>query len=336
MIGDEDITGSCQVQTAINGGQDCFAKPGDAVVTQSDGTKLHVVVVKSLRVEAAAHIAVTGGDLPLAIVSLGDMTILGSIDGHAAGSTANAGGFSATQANQKGVGPGGGPGATGISGTPGAAAGGGSYCAVGGQGAVETTATGTAGPATPSYGTPQIVPLVGGSTGGAGDIGAGAGGGALQFVSGGKFTLGAGVYINVGGGGGDSGGANGQEAGGGGSGGSILIEAKTVQILGTLAANGGGGGGGGIGSNNGHDGTPDSTAAAGGPGAGMGGAGGAGASIINGANGATNATGGSAAAGGGGAGRIRINSVSGVADLTSATISPAVSTSCVTQGKVAP
>jgi hypothetical protein len=159
---------------------------------------------------------------------------------------------------------------------------------------VETTATGSAGAATPSYGTPPIVPLIGGSTGGAGDIGAGAGGGALQLVSGGKFTLGAGAYINV-----------------------------------------GGGGGGGIGSNNGHDGTPDSMAAAGGPGAGMGGTGGAAASI-NGASGATNATGGSAAAGGGGAGRIRINSVSGVVDLTLATISPAVTTSCVTQGKVAP
>jgi hypothetical protein len=43
-----------------------------------------------------------------------------------------------------------------------------------------------------------------------------------------------------------------------------------------------------------------------------------------------------AGGGGGGAGRIRINSKSGAADLTGATLSPDATTSCVTQGAVAP
>jgi hypothetical protein len=43
-----------------------------------------------------------------------------------------------------------------------------------------------------------------------------------------------------------------------------------------------------------------------------------------------------AGGGGGGAGRIRINTQSGSATLTGATLSPDSTTSCVTQGKVAP
>jgi hypothetical protein len=331
-ITDEDVSGNCQIRTGEGAATDCFNRPGDGVVIQSDGSKIHVIVLKSLRVEPQAHISLSAiqGNLPLAIVTLGDFTMLGTIDAHGFGTSPSGGGFTA-QGNMKGSGPGGGAGATGMSLVPGAAAGGGSYCGQGGQGAVEMGAAGPAGAKSPTYGTPEIVPLVGGSSGGGGDLGGGAGGSGLQLVAGGTFTMGAGSYVNVGGGAGPQGGTTGQEAGGGGSGGSLLIEATTVKIAGTLAANGGGGGGGGGSQSDGHDATADATPAAGGPGMSAGGAGAAG-STLDGASATTSSAGGSAGAGGGGAGRLRINSKTGQADLTGATLSPAATTSCVTQG----
>src|SRR5258708_6707530 len=127
-IDDEDVSTNCEIRTGVGDAQSCFTNVGDGIVMQSDGSKLHVIVVKSLRVEPTAHVSVTSGGLPLAIVSIGDMTLLGPIDAHAVNGTANAGGFSSTQSNAKGAGPGGGPGATGQALTPGASAGGGSYC----------------------------------------------------------------------------------------------------------------------------------------------------------------------------------------------------------------
>ena len=330
---DQPIADACDLSTEPTPGATCLTNAVEAIVTQPDGSKVHMFVVKSLKVEPTGHLTVDRPGLPLVIVSLGDMTILGSIDVHAIGDRGVGGGATATQNGQKGVGPGGGPPATGM-GAKGAGAGGGSYCGKGGRGAVEAMATTQAGEPTASYGTPEISPLVGGSTGGSGSFGAGAGGGAVQLVAGGQFSLGAGVYINVGGGGGQPAVSSnvGDNSSGGGSGGSILIEAKGVQISGILAANGGGGGGV---SASGMNGTPDAKAAPGGAatGVGAGGAGGAGASI----DGATPASvdPGPVGGGGGGVGRIRINSTSGAAVIAaSAVLSPPVATACVTQGKV--
>ena len=337
MAGDSDIATPCDLSTepGPTPGATCLTNAVEAIVTQSDGSKVHMFVVKSLKVEPTGHLTVDRPGLPLVIVSLGDMTILGSIDVHAEGDRGVGGGATATQNGQKGVGPGGGPPATGVgAATKGAGAGGGSYCGKGGRGAVEAMAPTQAGEPTASYGTPEIVPLVGGSTGGSGSFGAGAGGGAVQLVAGGQFSLGAGVYINVGGGGGQPAVSSnfGDNSSGGGSGGSILIEAKGVQISGILAANGGGGGGV---SATGTNGTPDAKPAPGGAktGDGAGGAGGAGASI----DGATPASvdPGPVGGGGGGVGRIRINSASGAAVIAaSAVLSPPVATACLTQGKV--
>jgi hypothetical protein len=327
---DEDITGPCELRTVADGSENCFMRAANGTVTQSDGSTLHVIVVKSLRVEPAGRIRLStiGGALPMAIVSLGDFTLLGTIEGAASGLNAGPGGFSA------GGGPGGGAAATGVTLTPGASAGGASYCGLGGQGVLEMGATGAAGAKTAAYGTPALVPLVGGSAGGLGDIASGGGGGAVQLVSGGTFTLGTGASVNVGGGGGPSGGTTGQEAGGGGSGGAILIEAKTITIAGTLAANGGGGGGGGgIGAGDGASGAAGATPAAGGTGSAVGGLGGAG-TTVDGTTPAAPTTGGGAPAGGGGVGRIRLNSRSGQATLTGATLSPAATTPCVTQGMI--
>ena len=339
-IADEDVSRQCTIQTGTGGYQDCFSYGVSAVVSQSDGSKVEVIVVKSLTLEPAGRINVTGG-LPLALVSLGDMTLLGPIDANAARGAANAGGFSAQAGGQiKGAGPGGGPASTGTTFNASAAAGGGSYCGRGGQGGVESTATGQAAAPTASYGTTAIVPLLGGSSGGNGGLGSGAGGGALQLVARGTLSLGAAGHINVGGGGGTFGGPGIiEEASGGGSGGSLLIEAPIVKIAGALAANGGGGGSGYSGTAYGQDATPDAIAAGGGAGGSTGGAGAASASI-DGANGLTGAVtsdalGSGGEGGGGGAGRIRINTMTGSADLPGATISPDMSTSCATQGKVA-
>jgi hypothetical protein len=339
MAGDSDIATLCELSTEPEPtpGATCLTNAVEAIVTQSDGSKVHLYVVKSLKVEPGGRLTVNrpAGGLPLVIVSLGDMTILGSIDVHAEGDQAFGGGFQSTQNGQKGAGPGGGPAASGVGGTTkGAGAGGGSYCGKGGPGAVEAMSTTQAGAATASYGTPEIIPLVGGSSGGAGSFGAGAGGGAVQLVAGGQFSLGAGTYINVGGGGGAPAVSSnfGDNSSGGGSGGSILIEAKGVHIDGILAANGGGGGGV---SAAGTNGTPDANPAPGGAkaGEGAGGAGGAATSL----NGATPASvdPGPVGGGGGGVGRIRINSVIGSAVIAaSAVLSPPAATACVTQGKV--
>jgi hypothetical protein len=339
-VADEDVTGECSfsTDTTVPASSSCFQNAAEAVVAQSDGTKVHVFVVKSLRVEATAHVTVDApaGGLPLVIIALGNIAIFGAIDVGATGDTAYGGGFQSTAISQKGAGPGGGPPATGVGGTTqGAGAGGGSYCGLGGQGALEAMATGAAGASAPAYGTAALSPLVGGSSGGAGTFGAGAGGGAVQLVAGGNFTMAAGSYINVGGGGGKPAVSSnfGDNSGGGGSGGAILIEATAVQIAGTLAANGGGGGGV---SSDGFDGTPDAVAAAGGTpaGAAAGGAGGAG-TLIDGASPVAMAQG-PEGGGGGGVGRIRINTMGGAAVLAAARLSPAATTSCVTQGTLHP
>ena len=337
---DEDLATDCDLETGTGptAGGTCLKNPVETIVTQSDGSKIHLLIVKSLKIEPTAHLSVNrpAGGLPLAIVALGDMTVLGTIDVRALGDKSYGGGFQSTQNSQKGAGPGGGPAATGAAGTTmGAGAGGGSYCGKGGQGALEANATAAAGAATPPYGTAEIIPLVGGSSGGSGSFGAGAGGGAVQLVAFGQFSLGANGYVNVGGGGGQPAVSSnaGDNSGGGGSGGSILIEATTMQIAGILAANGGGGGGV---SANGHDATPDATAAAGGamPSVGAGGMGAAAANIDGSTPASVNP--GPVGGGGGAAGRIRLNTMTGAAVLTGSKLSPAQTTSCVTQGKVHP
>jgi hypothetical protein len=330
-LGDEDVASDCTIKTGDGDAEDCFQSAAEATVVQSDMSQVHLLVVKSLKIEPTAHLTVTGGS-PLVVVSLGDLSVLGAILANAQGDSGGAGGFSGMH-DVSGAGPGGGAVAVGMTGTPGAGAGGASYCGQGGQGSVEMGASATPGAKAAVYGSPQIVPLVGGSAGGGGDVGGAGGGGAVQLVAGGALTLGAGGSVDVSGGGGVFGGTTGQEAGGGGSGGSILLEATSVTVAGVLVANGGGGGGGGAGAARGEDGTANASPAAGGAGAEGGGQGAAGALIDGQSAPVTTATG-SAGGGGGAAGRIRINSKSGVAAIAAGTLSPSTATSCVSQGTV--
>lgn len=169
-----------------------------------------------------------------------------------------------------------------------------------------------------------IALLLGGSGGGGGDdhsnAGRGGGGGAaIHLLANGPIVMTAGG-VNAGGCGGRAGTNTNDGGGGGGAGGAILIEAPTVSLTGTLAANGGGGGGGNTGANTiGDPGQLSRAQAMGGP-AGAGSAGGLGAagSITKGGDG-TSANGGGA---GGGIGRIRINTRGGAATITNAVLSP--------------
>lgn len=322
-IADEDTKSSCQIRIGIS---DCFDHAAFNTVMQSDGSSLTVIVVKSWKVEPSAHVALSGigGNTPIAIVALGDMSILGTIDGHGFDIHASLGGFESIAA-QDGSGAGGGP-----KGTSAFGAGGASACGLGGAGSVVLMSGGTPSAATPAAGTPELVPLHGGASGGGGTSSQGGGGGAgLQLVAGGAFKLAAGAYVNLGGGGGGVG----FTAGGGGAGGALLVEASTISVAGIIALNGGGGGGAGAGFDNGQNGNPNANAAAGGTGKAAGGAGSAGATI-NGSAAPAPLDMGIAGGGGGGAGRLRLNSRTGQADLTGAALSPAMTTPCVTQGTV--
>jgi len=310
--GPPDVT----VATSCSGAQSNCPLPAPVAIQQNDGTPANLYVLRSLSISTAANMAFTDPN-PVILAVLGDVNIYGSIFVAGNAQYAVAGGF------PPGInlGPGGGQIGTGqylYSGGGGA-----SYCGIGGAGIPSMGMYAAPGGAT--YGNATITPLLGGSAGGGenGNFGGGAGGGAIQIVSSTRITLGGEGLINAGGGGG----VDGNQAGGG-SGGAILLEAPVVTIGGTLAANGGGGG------PNGQNATTTNTAATGGVDSLAelcGGTGSAGTTTGGGA-GVTN-TDKSIGGGGAGAGRIRINSSSGSATV-SGTITPALSTSCATQGNL--
>lgn len=285
--------------------------PGDTyrkLDTFMGGQKYWVFVARNIRVAADRTLAV-GGDRPVILVALETIDLAGGItvkEGEVGGVKPKADG-------KDGDGPGAGKGSSNSSNGSG---GGGAFCGRGGNGG----ATGADGGA--SYGTTELVPLVGGSSGGG--LFAADGGGAIQLVAGREIIVRAAGFIDARGGGAVT---------GGGSGGAILLEAPAVRVEGSLTANGGGGGAPG-----GQSGTPGermATRALGGRNAENvnGGDGGAG-SDVDGTNGVTNPSftdGAFASSGGGGAGRIRVNTRSGAAVITGL-VSPALGTPCATQG----
>lgn len=349
LLSDAQITGDCDVDTD-NASALAFGC-GNAVPvvwneTQSDGSVLTVFAFQSLSIAQTAHVRVTGSHGAV-FLAFGDMNIEGALLANARGDKPGPGGFSADTLFSKGGGPGAGPAGVDNGGGPapgtgyvaGIAAGGASFCGVGGTGSQEGDTAGALtvmpGAAAPAYGTPMLVPLVAGSSGGVGGLGpGGSGGGAIELVAGGTLTLGALAVVNASGGGGNHSGATNdhEEASGAGSGGAILVEATAAIIQGTLAANGGGGGGKDA---DGQDGSADANAALGGTdnAAAEGGSGSSASNVAGGAG--TKAADSSAGGGGGGAGRIRINTASGAANV-SGVVSPALTTSCASQGTIAP
>ncbi len=299
-------------------------------IPQTNGPNLGVFAVKSLTIPPGVTARAEGADA-LVIVALGDIVIEGTLRGNSASSTIYAKGPGAYQQpdhdNQPGSGPGGGGAGSLLT-----SAGGAGYCGVGGNGA---SLSGSASKGGASWGTAALVPLVAGSSGGEGGVGRGGnGGGAIQLSACGALQVSG--LINVGGEGGsgsgvyDSSNQVSQQASGGGSGGSLLLQGMSVNVTGTLAANGGGGGG----TTAGADATGDAQPAPGGTSnmttKAAGGAGAAGATI-DGQPGQTQAA--STSGGGGGAvGRIRISAKPSQATL-GGTLSPPLGP-CTTLGSL--
>jgi hypothetical protein len=263
---------------------------------QSDGTMVAAVLATRIRIGPTVTLSVLG-QLPLVLVATEDIEIFGKLVAAAKHGTAVAGGFPGeVRAGSIGSGPGAGK-------APLGAGGGGAHCGPGGKG-------GMGSPGGARYGTVELTPLTGGSSGGCGSDNntSGAGGGALQIVAGRSVLVAASGSIHAGGGG------SGFNAGAG-AGGAILLEAPTVTVLGTLAANGGAGQGG--------DASADDQPAL----SGLQGGKGSAAAVLEGGDGMGQGP------GGGGAGYIRINSQTGVATVgPNAHISPSVGSACTTQG----
>lgn len=224
---------------------------------------------------------------------------------------------------------------------------GGSFASLGGGGGYNELASPTG-----AHNDPDLVPLLGGSGGGAGapastsalmTASGGSGGGAVQITAGTSIIMGSTGLIEAEGQGGSAAQGSDGGGGGGGSGGTILLEAPRLRIEGALRAAGGGGGAGrgcGDPSCEGQGGASQSeggTAAAGGesPPASRAGAGGSGGD----ASGSPGATGqaemGQVAGGGGGGGvgRIRLNAEE--APIISGPFFPSLSSGATTLGDLA-
>jgi hypothetical protein len=312
---------TCPYSTSI-----CDSQCGFTSTTRTaDG--LCVVQAGDVVIAAGATLQVSG-DRPLVILAAGDVTIEGTLDASATGSTPGPGGG----ASSGGPMPGGAGGASFVE--QAAGGGGGGLQGSGGRGGDAVGYSGGPG------GTGSaIAGLRGGSGGGVqGGVGAGAGGGAIQISAGGAIVVRG--TISAGGGGGPGGPGAMFGGAGGGSGGTIVLEAAEVDLgVARIVAPGGGGGGGGLISftdvggacsypagSAGTDGRDvDETGVAGGGASSPAAAGGAGGDIGDGAPGGLGNTDprscgsfyptyGSGGGGGGGAGCVLVRNASGTAD----------------------
>lgn len=304
---------------------DCAEVTGEPKIvrmTQPAGGEIDVLEVDDFSIASGVQILLYG-DRPLLVIARNEIVIEGSIDAISDGLFPSPGGAMPGDRDGNGLGAG--------AGTAEAGASGASFCGLGGKGA--GTASEAGGEPRPAYGNPELVPLLGGSSGGKAENAfsfGGTGGGALQLVAGVKVTIGPGARINLGGGGGDG------AAGGGGSGGALLIESIEVVIDGVVAANGGAGS-----SAVGQPGEHGLASAEPAPGGTTGsdcdvpGGVGSAASTIAGADGLPGEVdcGQEASGGGGGAGRIRINTPDGTF-TAGGVVSPMLESECSTIGKL--
>ncbi|MFO0740103.1 MAG: hypothetical protein U0270_29660 [Labilithrix sp.] len=305
----------------ISGSCDTRCLPAPTLIDMGNGVHADLYAFEDFIVEQSATLYFSNFQVtnprPVIIAVSGKVDIQGLLDVSAALGYLGPGGFGGTSP---------GPGFGGLSGFGNVGGGGGSYCGKGGfgigndkQSSLDTSKT---------YGTPELIPLVGGSAGAGnnGDVtgqGRGAGGGVIQIAARGEIIVREFGAINAGGGGGIGGGSA------GGSGGAILLEAPAITILGAVTANGGGGSAG----PDAQGGRASDQPAQGSNGVGRGGDGSAGATI-NGGDG-TQPTPGGSASGGGGAGRIRLNTATGSATIKGI-VSPSLGTPCATQGTLKP
>jgi hypothetical protein len=328
-VGVVDVPGTATEPCALDTDQGTLTcanqtDPFPIVVTpitlSASGGHATLFAMTSFKLDAGTTLTVTGTK-PAILYALGGINILGTIDVAAHGSTEGPGAY-------HDAGPGqGAPGASVSEADSGSyvevqAAGGGSYCGMGGFGAPVGADGGDGARPGPTYGTASLVPLLGGSSGGS-HSSTGYGGGAIQITSNVSITIAASGGINANGNGGDDHFAVG---GGGGSGGAILLEAPAIRMAGTLTANGGGGG---DQMDVGADGNFSVTPA---PGGGLAGGPGSAGGVVNGQNGTTSQST-NFGGGGGGAGWIRINTFDGSTDAVTGVVSPSITSACATVAK---
>ncbi|MBW2525518.1 MAG: hypothetical protein JRI23_15145 [Deltaproteobacteria bacterium] len=257
---------------AISAGDDVLRPAGEGLDESSgvafsvrdqraEGPSLGVFTLAGLEVAAGA-IARGVGNNALVLLVAGDVTIDGTFEVAADKQVPGPGGWAGGNPSAPGAGPGGGGVGQGVVVTDteycASSGGGGGFFGPGGSGGPCACAAPNdyaAGAAGATYGTEQLIPLIGGSGGAGGTIAVGnateslagpggGGGGALQISATGELTIGSNGIVHAGGGGG--GGCENASGAGGGAGGAILLEAPnvTVAVGAVLAANGGGGGGG--------------------------------------------------------------------------------------------
>jgi hypothetical protein len=282
-------------------------------VAQPNGAPTVVVIgVKSFTVAAGVTLAI-GGTHPLVIYSQGAVSVAGTINASASGSTEGNGSLHAG-----GLGEPPAPVAASKLGSAGA-----SFCGTGGDGAPLGTGATFGTNHLVAYGNTTLIPLYGGSAGG-NHASTGYGGGAVQITS--LVSIDVSGEIEANGSGGNPGDTT-IGGGGGGSGGAILLESLTVTGTGKLFANGGGGG---STTTAGTTGLETTTAA---PGGAPSGGAGSDTTTVNGVPGSQVNTGSGSdnGGGGGGAGYIRINTTTGASGFTGSA-SPGLTSTCGTQG----
>ena len=317
--------GPCYFNTEVLTPQCSYPTP--VIVTLSDGREAAVLFVETYTLVAAGYLEISGSR-PLIIAANGNIDIEGTIVGAGNNSTSawtGGGAPGPNSPNRAGLCPldtasgGGRPG-----GGPQSAVGGGGagFCGPGGHGSASADG-GVPANGGESYGTADLIPIVGGSSGGSTDQFTldNAGGGAIELVSGTSIAIGTTGAINMGGGSGGT-----YYGDGAGSGGAILIEAPSFTVRGVLAANGG------AGATSSQSGLASDQPATGAVFLGATGGSGSAGAMPNGQDGVTT-TSNTYAGGGGGAGRIRINTCSGMPTVFPSTIiSPYESTGCYTKG----
>lgn len=244
------------------------------VLAQPDGTEVCLVAGATIVIDAAGFTA--AGARPLVLLAAETITVTGTLDVASRGATFGAG------ANPPACGTEGG-GATGRHGGGGA---GGSFGTRGGSGGVGGGGPGEGGNPGVASAPVEAVTVRGGCPGSAGGAGAvampgagGAGGGAVYLIAGTSITVDGAIQASGSGAGATPVNSGSSGGGGGGAGGLVALEAPTIDVLGSVVANGGGGGEGGgetLGGAPGDNGSVFNDAANGGAGTSEGGDGGSG------------------------------------------------------------
>lgn len=283
--------------------------PNAVDVVMSDGSIATLYVVNNFVVQNSAVLATTDyyNLYPVIIAALGTVEIQGTLNmGVGTNGWAGPGGF--PESGNVSLGPGGGGLGGAGSAYPTSGSGGGAYCGAGGAGG----GTAPLAPGGAPYGTPEIIPLAAGSAGGGIDCHSG---GAVQISSAKSILVrNSGVILAYGA----------SQTTAGGAGGAILLEAPTIDVQGTLAANGAPGG------------TSESQVFFGGsgdsPAVNPPGGHGSGGATVNGGPGSLSDAG--PGGGGGGAGYIRLNAACPPNVGPSAIISPSLApiTACASVG----